>query len=335
MNIRSLRLLIALPLLAAALHAAEETTATIKFSDPSKPGLLRVYVSRGDLAIKGGDVDTVTVTSSAQPEGRTATRRDGLRVISTASSFAMTEKDNVIELNYGSGAHAGSDNADFEIVVPRNTALDVTTGWGGDIEVQDVTGDVEVKNMNGEIELTGLGGGALVETMNGEITASFATLPSGKPLSFTSMNGEIALRLPPDTKANVRIRTQNGSILTDFSDTELITKSEAMPTDAKAMSEAARLAGEVAREVAEAARQVAVEVKIAMESDKANAERNNRDGKPVAAPRAPRPPRIPQIPAMAGGKVVSGTLNGGGADIQIATMNGDIVVRKNAAERQR
>jgi len=35
---------------------------------------------------------------------------------------------------------------------------------------------------------------------------------------------------------------------------------------------------------------------------------------------------------MAGGKVVSGTLNGGGSDIQIATMNGDIVVRKLAEE---
>jgi len=33
--------------------------------------------------------------------------------------------------------------------------------------------------------------------------------------------------------------------------------------------------------------------------------------------------------------VVSGTLNGGGADIQIATMNGDIVVRKNVVREQR
>lgn len=333
MKLRSVHLLIALPLLAAALPAAEETTASIKFSDPTKPGLLRIYVSRGDLRISGGDVDTVTVTSSAQPEGRSATRRDGLRVISTASSFAMAEKDNVIELNYGSGAHGGADNADFEIVVPLNTALDVTTGWGGDIEVENVSGDVEVKNMNGEIELTGLGGGALVETMNGEITASFATLPSGKPLSFTSMNGEIALRLPVDTKANVRIRTQNGSILTDFSDTELITKSEAMATDARAMSEAARIAGDVAREVAAAAREVAAEVKAAMEAERAHSERN--DGKPATAPRAPRPPRTPSIPAMAGGKVVSGTLNGGGSDIQIATMNGDIVLRKNVAREQR
>jgi DUF4097 and DUF4098 domain-containing protein YvlB len=330
MKLRPVHLLLLLPLLAPALHAAEETTATIKFSDPAKPGLLRLYVSRGDVRIKGEETDEVKVSSSAQPEGRNATRRDGLRVISTAASFSLSEKDNVIELNYGSGAGGGSDDADFIIVVPRNTALDVTTGWGGDIEVQDVSGDVEVKNMNGEIELAGLGGGALVETMNGEITASFASLPSGKPLSFTSMNGEIALRLPADTKANVRIRTQNGSILTDFSETELVTKSESTSADAREIGEAARIAGDVAREVAAAAREVAAEVKAAMEADRAG-----RSSENVRAPKAPRPPRTPSIPAMAGGKVVSGTLNGGGADIQIATMNGDIVVRKNVERAPR
>ncbi len=324
MHLRLLRLLLAVPFLAAAARASDETTASLTFSDSSKPGLLRVYVSHGDLKVSGADVDSVTVTSSAQPEGRSATRRDGLRVISTASSFTLAEKDNVIELNYGSGTHGSSSAADFRIVVPRNTALDLTTGWGGDIKVDDVTGDVEVKNMNGEIKLTGLGGGALAETMNGEITAAFATLPSGKPLSFTSMNGEIALHLPPDTKANVRIRTQNGSILTDFNEAELVTKSEAVATDAKAIGETARLAGEIAREVAEAARGVAEEVRAAMEADRNGSQRT------TVTPKPPRPPRTPSIPAMAGGKVVSGTLNGGGADIQIATMNGDIVVRKNS-----
>ena len=42
---------------------------------------------------------------------------------------------------------------------------------------------------------------------------------------------------------------------------------------------------------------------------------------------APIPP-IPPIPPISGGKIVSGTLNGGGPDIQIATMNGDITLRK-------
>ena len=46
------------------------------------------------------------------------------------------------------------------------------------------------------------------------------------------------------------------------------------------------------------------------------------------APIPPIPPMPPIMPSLSGGKVVSGALNGGGPDIQIATMNGTITLRK-------
>jgi len=67
------------------------------------------------------------------------------------------------------------------------------------------------------VKLDNISGGALVETMNGEITAHILELRDGKPLSFASMNAsEVALHLPAEAKANIRLRTQNGTILTDF-----------------------------------------------------------------------------------------------------------------------
>jgi hypothetical protein len=38
---------------------------------------------------------------------------------------------------------------------------------------------------------------------------------------------------------------------------------------------------------------------------------------------------IPSLPPMTGGKVVSGALNGGGVEIQAATLNGDILLKKS------
>jgi hypothetical protein len=38
---------------------------------------------------------------------------------------------------------------------------------------------------------------------------------------------------------------------------------------------------------------------------------------------------MPPLPPMTGGKVISGTLNGGGVEIQAATLNGDITLKKN------
>ncbi|HEY0947006.1 MAG TPA: DUF4097 family beta strand repeat-containing protein [Opitutaceae bacterium] len=312
---------------AAALpaHAADATTASVKFSDPSKPGTVKINVAHGEIKVRGAETSEVSVTSSVEPrDQRPSQRNDGLRVISSSASFALSEKDNVVTLDYGRDRWAGA-NADFEVVVPASANVKINSSYGGEIEVAHIDGDVEVKNMNGEVTLKELGGGALVETMNGEVEASFARLPAGKPLSFASMNGEVQLRIPADAKANVRFRTQNGAILTDFDEAALVTKTEPANVDLHTTHEAARIAGEVAREMAQVAREVAEEVRVAVETEMGNGDRREA----AKAPRPPRPPRAPSIPAMAGGKVVSGTLNGGGADIVITTMNGDIVVRKN------
>lgn len=302
------------------LRASDSVTSTVKFSHPDQPQTVRIYVAQGALKIFGTDSkDTVTVDTNAEPEKNEVRRPDGLRVIGSSGSFSLTENDNVVELNYGRDSVLTS-NADFTINLPRTASIEVANGLGAEISVDGVTGNIEIKNMNGEISLTNIGGGALVETMNGEIHASFSALPSSKAISFTSMNGEIEVHLPDQAKANVRFRTQNGSILTDFPEDILKTKSEPGAATHTQPGETARIAANAAREAARIAKEVAEEVHDALRE--AGAEMRDN------APPRPRRPRPPSIPSMVGGKVVSGTLNGGGVDLQIATMNGDIVVRK-------
>ncbi len=222
-----------------------------------------------------------------------------------------------------------SQPAEFDIIVPRNTHLDLEISLGGEISVADIDGDVTIKNLNGEIDLENLRGGAIIESMNGEIEASFAALSPDRPVSITSMNGEIEVRLPDDARANVRFRSQNGTILTDFDETSLVTTTSTGRAFAPDMSdEFAQVARDIAAEAAEVAREIAVEVRVAMQNARNDGKASPTDSAAPAAPRSPRAPRAPSIPPMAGGKVISGTLNGGGTDLQIATMNGDIIVRK-------
>jgi hypothetical protein len=47
---------------------------------------------------------------------------------------------------------------------------------------------------------------------------------------------------------------------------------------------------------------------------------------------APVPP-MPPIPPVTGGKLVTGTLNGGGPEIAVATMNGDVTLRQSEAKK--
>lgn len=315
----------------------EGSTATVKLSAPGKPATLSLDMPWADIHITGVDGDTVTVESTLAQKNAKADRPGGLRRLDDEVSFELTEKDNVVTLRLaGDNPWAGHD-AEFKISVPRAMALSLKTDAGGDLVVEGVEGDVEINNMNGDMQLEGLVGSAVLNTMNGEIRAVYAKAPQ-KPVSITSMNGEVDLRLPADTKASIRLRSHNGSILTDFGEDVLKTKSEGGKPGggyaygygdtreiARAAADAARAAVQVTREVArEVQREVARAVK---EGPDADAPVPPTPPTPSRAPRTPRAP-LPPLPPITGGKLVTGTLNGGGVDIKVSTMNGEITLRQ-------
>ncbi len=316
---------------------SDGSTASVKLSAPTKPATLRVDVPWADIHILGVDGDTVTVASTIAQKGGKETRSDGLRRLDDEVSFELTEHDNLVSLRIAGENPWANHDAEFKISVPRAMALDVKTETGGDLVVKNVEGDIEINNMNGEVLLDGIAGSTVVNTMNGEVRAIYARAPQ-KLVSITSMNGEVDLRVPADTKANVRLRTHNGSILTDFDENVLKTKSEGESSGfgrdsarisadaAKMAADATRIAVQVARDVS---REVARAVKEEAEADEAEVapEATPRAHPGPHAPRAPRAPR-PPMPSITGGKVVSGTLNGGGVDIKISTMNGEITLRQ-------
>jgi hypothetical protein len=338
-------------LLSAALTAlfafaarAEEIKSTVAFSQPDQPGTVRIQVARGAVEIKGTDAAEVVVLSESAPV-RSTPRPDGLRVISSASSFTLTEKNNVITLDAMSEFTSGRPGQ-FKVLVPRSASVVVQNSWGGEIRCTGVAGSLEITGLNGPIFLEDIANGAVVSTMNGEITASIRELQEGKPLSFQSMNGQVALRLPASAKASLRVRTQNGSVLTDFDEAVLQTKTETAATAPLASRHVSISTGqsvltpeakdairEAARVGAEAIREAAHAMKEAAEAAREGAQASRSAGVTASAPaaaRAPRPPKPSVIPTITGGKVVTGTLNGGGTEINIATMNGDVTLRRTA-----
>ena len=361
-----LRGLLAAGLTAFALaraHADEDTTvATVTLSAPGKPATLRVDMPWADIQIVGTDGNTVTVESALAQKGAKPTRKDGLRRLDDEVTFDLAEKDNVVTLRMAGENPWASHDAGFKLKVPHTMNLDIKTETGGDLTVRNVDGDLDISNMNGEVKLEGVSGSAIVNTMNGEVHVAYAKVPT-KLVSITSMNGEVDLRVPADTKANVKLRTHNGTILTDFDDTALKTKTEgrtgnnrynysyngdvsaAAREAGRAAAEATRMAMDVAREVTrEVKREVARaqkesdedEAKAAKDADKADKEAAEADATPATAPTPPSAPHAPHatraprapMPPITGGKTVTGTLNGGGVDIKISTMNGEITLRQ-------
>lgn len=322
-------------LLASGLRAEDAgSTARARFSDPAKPGTLKLTLPWAEARITGTDGDEIVVTSSLDQKGGAEVDDEGFRRLDSDTTFELVEQDNVATIRILGDNVWASHGAEFEILVPRSTNLVLRTQAGGDLVVEGVEGDLDINSMNGEVVLRDIASSAVVNTMNGEISASFKRAPE-KPVSLSTMNGEIDVRLPADTKANLRIRTHNGSIRTNFPASVLQTKTEkaagsgATPAPApsadhrESAREMAREAARLGREQAQMAKEIA---HAAVEAARAAVEANvDFDGDGVA-PVPPVPP-VPPLPSF-GGKTIVGTLNGGGVDIKLTSMNGAIVLRE-------
>ncbi len=334
---------------------ADDSSSGIAFSDPSKPGTLRIRVSHGDVTVHGADVKAITVKSESTPVN-SAPRKDGLRVLSASASYVLAEKGNFATLEYGVDG-SGSSPAAFEITVPRDTAIIVGNSVHGDFECDGVSGDVDVRTLNGDVKLADISGGALVESTNGDITVGVKALAPSRPLSFSSMNGKVTIRVPADLKAAIRFRTHRGMILTNFDDKALVTRTEISrhalkkapraSSREKALSAADSADAAVAPVAPEAAssdsddsdgdwhaqmrdsiREAAIAAAdAARQAADAVHEQIDMARMEMSGAVAPGSP-IPPLPPMTGGKIVSGTLNGGGGEIQASTLNGDIVLKK-------
>jgi hypothetical protein len=342
----------ALALAPLGVARADQSTSNIAFSDPAKPGTLKIRVWHGDVVVHGADVKEITVKSDSDDAAPTP-RKDGLRVLSTSSSYLLTEKANVATLEFGSdGWSTGS--ADFEITVPKSTSVIVANSVHGDLQCFDLSGDIEVRSMHGDVKLDGVSGGALVETVNGEISVNVKSLAQSKPLSFTSMNGEISIHVPADLKAAIRFSTHRGVILSNFDDKVLVTKTEVSRRTHRSRDSVAPVAPvppvpPVSPDDDEAPKAAKSKDKDKDKSDSDDDWKGNvRDSVRAAAIEAVDAAReaadaareglaeanieisrtFESLPPMTGGKTVTGTLNGGGVEIQAATLNGDIILKK-------
>jgi hypothetical protein len=256
--------------LSTPLFAQERATA--KWNDPSRPGLLKVDWVWGSIGIRTHANNDVTVEEKpSRNRSNNRARRTppeetaGLRRIDPGGSpFTIENDSNNVMSIVGGDLFAGV--ADLEIEVPAKTNLNLQSKFGT-ITVDGVEGDIEATAFSGSINLTNIVGSVVAHSMNGTITVSFQNIAEGKPMSFTSMNGNVDVTLPAASKANLKMRTGRGGIYTDF-DVQMTT------SPASSSQDQTRL------------RRILIE------------------------------------------RAISGTINGGGADFDLRSQNGNIYLRK-------
>jgi hypothetical protein len=104
---------------------------------------------------------------------------------------------------------------DFTIRVPKNTRLELCTVNDGNIVVSGTQGDFTIHTVNGRITLDDVSGSGEARTVNGRLTATFATAPRDASV-FKTINGDVVLEMPERLAADLRMKTFNGGLYTDF-----------------------------------------------------------------------------------------------------------------------
>jgi len=109
---------------------------------------------------------------------------------------------------------------DFVLKVPASASLYLRTINEGEIRVQDVAGDFDVNNINGGIEIIETAGSGRAYALNGNLKVLFRSNPT-RDCYFGSLNGKVDLFFQPALAADLRLKTFNGEIYTDFDVTSL------------------------------------------------------------------------------------------------------------------
>src|SRR5262249_45015504 len=144
-------------------HAQERTT--VKFNDPSRPGLLKIDWHNGSIVVKTHNSSDVTIdTTRNLNRRRDPAEAAGLRRIDTAGEITVdSDSSNVITIS----SRISQSGGNLEIEVPAKTNLNLQSHNGAVISVDGVEGDIEVSNHNGTVNVLNVAGSVVADSHNG------------------------------------------------------------------------------------------------------------------------------------------------------------------------
>jgi len=174
-------------LLLCALACAQETGNRIVVPNKNgvRPRLIEVRSTNGSITVKGGTGSEVVLDPApSDTRGREMTR-DGMHRIDLPwrGGVDVEQENDKITIR------SSNSNSSINLSVPANISLSLRCTNGG----------ITVAN-----------------TRNGGLHVTMDQVDSGKPMSFSSYNSKVDVTLPADLKANVKMKTEQGDIWSDF-----------------------------------------------------------------------------------------------------------------------
>ncbi|MBK5278127.1 MAG: DUF4097 family beta strand repeat protein [Bacteroidia bacterium] len=226
------QLIITILILASFYCAIAQTSGdfTVPLSDPNKRGKLKAHLNYGSITVRGTARKDVLVKYSAvedndqdddddrhknknkDKDGSSASKAGLKRISGGTMDLEVTEHDNIVKAH----SDSWSNKMMLEIEVPSGFDLNVSAYNDGDLVISNIQGELEITNYNGEITAENISGSVVATTYNGEIRVTFDKVTEGAPMSYSTYNGDIDLTFPATLKATLKMKTEQGEILSGF-----------------------------------------------------------------------------------------------------------------------
>ena len=200
----------------STLLRAEDYSSKEPFSQTatfSPTGKITVENVNGDIDIQTWDRNEILI------EGEKSAKTDEeLKLIDLTIDLKESNTAIKVRLPKRSGLFSNNIRASvsFKITVPATVSLDKIAVVNSSVRIKDVRGSVNAESVNGRVSAHNLAGNVKLETVNGEIVAEVSSVAAGQKLSFQTVNGSIAVKLPADTGADTQASVVNGIIDCDF-----------------------------------------------------------------------------------------------------------------------
>ncbi|MDC6384074.1 hypothetical protein D2V93_16930 [Flagellimonas taeanensis] len=209
-------IVVALVLFTGVLSAQEKEIDlfAIPLSNPGQAGKLELNQISGSISVTGYEGKEVIVKVAVAEDGKSSNKeKNGMkRVGGSGLNISAEEKNNVVRINN----EMWSNETDFDIKVPYNFSLKLSTVNNGDISVLGVSGDLEISNVNGGISLQNVEGAVSANTTNGPVKVDFKRMGNMTDMAFSSFNGNVEVTFPNAIKASVKAKSDMGDVYTDF-----------------------------------------------------------------------------------------------------------------------
>lgn len=219
-------LFLAVMLLAAAVGRAQGGDRyVVPLSKPGQPVHLEVGLLSGSISVEphaGEEVVVEAVGDADEMKKEKPARGAGTgmrRLPNTSLGLVVEEENNKVSVDMGGMPR----EVTLRIQVPRQTSVSLSTVNDGDIHVQGLEGQIELSNVNGEITAKDVAGSVVAHTTNGDVKVTMTRVDAKAALSFVTLNGDVDVTLPAGFTGDLRMRSDNGEIYTDF-DVQLTTQ---------------------------------------------------------------------------------------------------------------